>query len=193
MDLNLCLFGGSICQRADAWAVWAAWVQAILTVATFIGTVVYQAKQSSKSDAKLARHEHAEVQQELMEFARFARKWHAIVRKGLNSDRSTPELSKLAFLETTTAMAQAPIPSLRIAKLGPLSKIFAGVIFGIEQANHEFSAETHAGSASSLGEDQLAEFLKEKWNGIERINSGLDSALKTIERIMDSDSLDEEG
>jgi hypothetical protein len=50
------------CLDASAWAAWA---QALLTVATFVGTVIYQAKRDMKATLRLLQAEHDRLQEEI--------------------------------------------------------------------------------------------------------------------------------
>ncbi|MBH1554035.1 hypothetical protein I5U56_02050 [Stenotrophomonas maltophilia] len=84
-DALYCSPSNLVCQPLSWWSSAAAWAQAILTVATFVGTVLYQRKQDSRrseEDRKRAAHENARhiEQEETKQVIRYVKTKRALER-----------------------------------------------------------------------------------------------------------------
>jgi|GEM_PF-3723689 len=172
------------CHPLDWWSSAASWAQAILTVATFLGTVIYQAKQTSARDlAERNRESRETIVRRRREMAlarviaaRELRRWRRAVRS-LASQKFENEEKEIACARQTLEQIRWEGTSDELVMLGEVAEILVDLIATADEISDSLAHPSF--QPQPLGPNVTIQELRELWT---RLEIGITRALESMER-----------
>jgi hypothetical protein len=131
-DPNYCLF---VCHPLDWWSSAASWAQALLTVLTFAGTVIYQVRQNGKrasADQERSRNLEITTLKKELALSRFVagrefRAWRRAILAHLREVYANPEEEAKGSVDTAKKITwKGDVHELHL--LGELGTLLISVI-----------------------------------------------------------------
>jgi hypothetical protein len=165
-----------VCRPADWWSAAAAWAQALLTVATFAGTVIYQVRSNSaKERAEETRRQKADIEEKARELtmarlvsARELRRWRRAIRRHLHAEFDSVQ----AEAEHSVATAREIVwrgSTEDLRSLGRLGEVFVKAIAIADDLTDKFDdPEPDASPTDSYATAERAKDVREQWRKLER-------------------------
>ncbi|KOQ76072.1 hypothetical protein ABW45_12240 [Stenotrophomonas maltophilia] len=172
-----------ICQPLDWWSSAASWAQAILTVATFLGTVIYQARQNSARDLaerNRARRETIVRRRREMALARVIaarelRRWRRAIRS-LASQTFEDEEKEIACARQTLEQIRWEGTSDELVMLGEVAEILVDLITTADEISDSLAHPSF--QPLPIGASVTIQELRDLWK---RLEAGITRALESME------------
>jgi hypothetical protein len=186
MDPIYCSFGNLICQPLEWWSSAAAWAQAVLTVATFAATVIYQAAKdiSIQKDLRM-REAQAQLESERQALAlarlvagRHLRRWRRELKAFLGVKHATTADRSRAIHVLCGNKLKWDGSMEQLEKLGPLAPSLLTLAATIERLS-----ETVDGAAPDEWERLSEEDCESITTMLRDILGGTEDILERFENV----------
>ncbi|WP_242880726.1 hypothetical protein [Stenotrophomonas maltophilia] len=172
------------CHPLDWWSSAASWAQAILTAATFLGTVIYQAKQNSARELAERKRESRDTnvrRRREMALARIIaarelRRWRRAIRS-LASQTFEDEEKEMACARQTLEQIKWEGTSDELVMLGEVAEILVDLIATADEISDSLAHPSF--HPLPLGPNVSIQELRELWT---RLEAGITSALESMEK-----------